>query len=145
MPDMRGVARCAWAQLVVAALVAVVGLVGCGGGSGAAASSPAVVRLAPATPVSSLPAVAVSGLPPQAVETLALIQRGGPFPYSKDGATFGNRERLLPQRPSGFYQEYTVRKPGESDRGPWRIVTGKDGSRFWTDDHYASFEEVVQP
>ena len=37
----------------------------------------------------------------------------------------------------------TVLKPGEDDRGPWRIVTGDDGSRFWTMDHYASFEEVV--
>ena len=56
-----------------------------------------------------------------------------------------NRERMLPAQPAGFYREYTVRKPGESDRGPWRVIAGADGSRFWTADHYASFEEVVQP
>ncbi|MCB1945403.1 MAG: ribonuclease, partial [Thauera sp.] len=47
-----------------------------------------------------------AGLPPEAIETLALIQRGGPFPYRKDGTTFQNRERLLPARPRGYYREY---------------------------------------
>jgi ribonuclease T1 len=86
----------------------------------------------------------VSQLPVQAQDTLALIQAGGPFPYSQDGQTFSNREGILPPQPSGFYREYTVKKPGSSDRGPWRIVGGKNGSRFWTDDHYATFKEVVQ-
>ncbi len=33
--------------------------------------------------------------------------------------------------------------PGSDDRGARRIVTGKDGSRFYTDDHYDSFREVL--
>ena len=33
--------------------------------------------------------------------------------------------------------------PGSDDRGARRIVAGDDDSRFYTDDHYASFREVV--
>ena len=45
--------------------------------------------------------------------------------------------------PSGWYHEYTVVTPGSSDRGARRIISGDDGSRFYTDDHYASFREVI--
>lgn len=98
---------------------------------------------ASADPDSGLPMVALATLPVEARETVALIDRGGPFPYAKDGAVFGNRERLLPARPNGFYREYTVPTPGEDDRGPRRIVTGDDGEQlFYTADHYASFVRV---
>ena len=61
------------------------------------------------------------GLPPEAIETLALIRRGGPFPYRKDGTIFHNREQRLPQQPRGFYREYTVPTPGAQTRGARRI------------------------
>ena len=107
-----------------------------------AASAPDA-SLAPTTATSSLPTVRVSQLPPQAVTTLELIEEGGPFPYERDGVTFQNREGILPSRPQGFYSEYTVVTPGSKDRGARRIVAGDDGSRFYTDDHYDSFREVV--
>jgi ribonuclease T1 len=96
---------------------------------------------------SGLPAVSVSDLPPEAAETLALIEAGGPFPYpGNDGKVFGNREDLLPERPAGYYREYTVPTPGSDDRGARRIVTGGTGSEpteyYWTDDHYRSFERI---
>ena len=80
-------------------------------------------------------------LPAQALDTLALIERGGPYPHRQDGGTFQNRERLLPSRPRGYYREYTVRTPGSRDRGARRIVTGGDPpvEYFYTDDHYRSF------
>lgn len=80
-------------------------------------------------------------LPPEAADTLALIERGGPFPHRQDGSPFQNRERRLPPRPRGHYREYTVRTPGLGHRGPRRIVTGGDPPQdYWyTDDHYASF------
>jgi ribonuclease T1 len=83
-------------------------------------------------------------LPPEAIETLALIQRGGPFPYRKDGTTFQNRERLLPARPRGYYREYTVPTPGSRDRGARRIVSGGDPPEvfYYTADHYRSFREI---
>ena len=62
-----------------------------------------------------LASVRLSDLPVQAQQTVALIDAGGPFPYAKDGVTFGNRERLLPSQPRGWYREYTVRTPGEGD------------------------------
>ena len=99
--------------------------------------------LAPDSPTTALRTVRVSELPSQAVDTLRLIAAGGPFPYSKDGATFSNREGILPRKPKGFYEEYTVKTPGSQDRGARRIVSGRDGSRFYTSDHYSSFREVV--
>ncbi len=77
----------------------------------------------------------------QVDETLRLIERGGPFPHSQDGTTFQNRERLLPQRPRGYYREFTVETPGLSHRGARRIVTGGNPPEifYYTDDHYASF------
>lgn len=85
-----------------------------------------------------------AGLPPEAIETLALIQRGGPFPYRKDGTTFQNRERLLPTKPRGFYREYTVPTPGSRDRGARRIVAGGNPPEvfYYTADHYSSFRQI---
>jgi len=85
-----------------------------------------------------------SFLPPEAIATLALIERGGPFPYDRDGTTFQNRERLLPERPRGYYREYTVSTPGSRDRGARRIVTGGNPPDvyYYTDDHYRSFRPV---
>lgn len=85
-----------------------------------------------------------SYLPPEAIATLQLIERGGPFPYDRDGTTFQNRERLLPDRPRGYYREYTVETPGSPDRGARRIVTGGRPPEvyYYTDDHYRSFRQV---
>ena len=90
-----------------------------------------------------LPVVRLADLPVQARQTVALIDAGGPFPYAKDGATFNNFERVLPSRPRGYYREYTVKTPGERDRGARRIVTGdRDRELFYTADHYDSFARV---
>ena len=85
-----------------------------------------------------------AGLPPEALETLALIQRGGPFPYRKDGTTFQIRERLLPAKPRGYYREYTVPTPGSRDRGARRIVAGGNPPEvfYYTADHYSSFRQI---
>jgi ribonuclease T1 len=79
----------------------------------------------------------------QLLKTLDLIERGGPFPYpKKDGTTFGNRERQLPSKPKGYYREYTVPTPGASNRGARRVVQGKSGETYYTNDHYASFIRI---
>ena len=94
---------------------------------------------------SGLPTVSASELPDEARQTLVLIAQGGPFRFSSDGATFFNREGLLPPRPAGYYTEYTVVTPGEFDRGARRIVAGDGGDHYYTADHYASFREVTTP
>jgi ribonuclease T1 len=55
---------------------------------------------------------------------------------------FRNRERLLPARRTGYYREYTVPTPGARDRGARRIVAGKEGEFYYTDDHYRSFRRI---
>lgn len=73
-------------------------------------------------------------------ETLRLIDAGGPFPHpKKDGTTFGNREGRLPNQPRGYYREYTVPTPGAKNRGARRVVQGKGGETYYTNDHYQSF------
>jgi ribonuclease T1 len=134
---------------LLVALVAGLVLAACGSAGAGTTTQPGgpavdgAASLAPAQPTTDLPTMTVSQLPPEGVETLRLIDSDGPFPYSKDGVTFQNREGILPKQKNGFYQEYTVETPGSDDRGARRIVTGKDGSRFYTDDHYGSFHEVV--
>lgn len=88
-----------------------------------------------------LPEVPAAELPKEARATLALVRQGGPFPYRKDGATFGNFEQRLPIRARGYYREYTVPTPGARDRGARRIVAG-GGEYYYTDDHYRSFKRV---
>ena len=135
-------------------LLAALGLSACGGGSacvsacGSAATSTRTVpasdrSLAPSGRTTDLPTIWLADLPPEAFTTLRNIAAGGPYPYRQDGAVFSNREGRLPSHPSGWYHEYTVVTPGSSDRGARRIIEGKDGSMFWTDDHYASFYEIL--
>jgi ribonuclease T1 len=93
--------------------------------------------------------VALAQLPAEARRTEQLIRGGGPFPYSKDGVVFGNRERLLPREKRGHYREYTVKTPGSRDRGARRIVCGGEKPAapeacYYTADHYASFKRIVQ-
>jgi ribonuclease T1 len=99
---------------------------------------------AASTPVSGLPTVKAQDLPKEALATLALIDKGGPFPYDKDGSTFGNLEGLLPKRERGYYREYTVPTPGSRDRGARRLVVGRGGDVYYTADHYESFRQVLR-
>jgi ribonuclease T1 len=46
------------------------------------------------------------------VLTLRLIDQGGPYPYRQDGT------------------------------GPRRIIAGKNGERYYTPDHYRSFQRI---
>jgi ribonuclease T1 len=137
---------------IAAALVGLIAVGGCAAGavdrpamgsSGPTTATSQYDDLVPSGPTTDLPTMAVSELPPEGIDTLTLIRDDGPFPYDQDGATFQNREGILPQQPRGFYAEYTVITPGEDDRGARRIVAGDDGSRFYTADHYSSFREVV--
>ncbi|MGW0911431.1 ribonuclease domain-containing protein [Streptomyces sp. NPDC002784] len=99
--------------------------------------------------VTATPAAAAVGdicygaLPSQAHDTLDLIERGGPFPYTQDGTVFQNREGILPGQSTGYYHEYTVITPGASTRGARRIVTGEEHQEdYYTADHYASFDLI---
>ncbi|WP_239085823.1 ribonuclease domain-containing protein [Catellatospora methionotrophica] len=103
-----------------------------------------VPSAAAGTPVSGLPTVPLRGLPKEAVATVALIDKNGPYPYDKDGTVFGNLEGVLPKQPRGYYREFTVPTPGSRDRGARRLVAGRDGDLYYTDDHYESFRQVLR-
>ena len=85
----------------------------------------------------------VKALPPEARETLTLIEKGGPYPFDRDGIVFGNFEKRLPIKERGYYNEFTVKTPGVKHRGARRIVTGKSGEKYYSDDHYATFKRIV--
>jgi ribonuclease T1 len=88
--------------------------------------------------------IPVANLPREARQTLDLIKEGGPFPYERDGIVFGNFEKRLPPHPRGYYREYTVKSPWRRDRGPRRIIAGRDSNYYYTDDHYQSFRRIVE-
>lgn len=90
----------------------------------------------------SIAIVKAADLPREARQTIVLIKSGGPYPYKKDGSVFGNFEGLLPLHERGYYKEFTVPSPGSRDRGARRIILGKDGELYYTDDHYKSFRRV---
>ena len=96
----------------------------------------------PATAHPEVGEIAWTSLPLEARDTIALIRKGGPYPYAKDGAVFGNREALLPKQNRGYYREYTVKTPGQRSRGARRIIWGKGGEFYYTDDHYNHFRRV---
>jgi ribonuclease T1 len=110
---------------------------------GAALLFAALAGCARDAPQSTLSAAA---LPAEARATLELIRAGGPFPYERDGVVFGNRERILPRHPRGYYREYTVPTPGQRGRGARRIICGghaADTSEcYYSDDHYRSFRKI---
>ncbi|MBO2453562.1 guanine-specific ribonuclease N1 and T1 [Actinomadura barringtoniae] len=123
------------ATYVLVPLIAVLSL-------GACTTADHPTRAASSTPRPTS-SVAVATLPAEAQQTLKLIDQGGPFPYRKDGSVFSNRERRLPREPRGYYREYTVPTPGSRDRGARRIIAGKEGERYYTGDHYRTFQQVT--
>jgi ribonuclease T1 len=107
------------------------------GPPGGSASAPGT-----SAPAAGLPHVPLASLPAEAADTYREIRAGGPYQYARDGIVFANRGGQLPAEQAGYYHEYTVPTPGESDRGARRLITGRGGEVYYTGDHYASFVVV---
>ncbi|SFB16954.1 ribonuclease T1 [Collimonas sp. OK607] len=92
--------------------------------------------------------ISVNQLPQEAQATLILIKQGGPFPYAKDGVTFGNYEGMLPRQRRGYYHEFTVKTPYARNRGARRIIAGGNpqtsGEYYYTDNHYQTFRRIQE-
>lgn len=102
-------------------------------------------KLASKTLVTGIGAIKMMDLSDEAISTINLIKKGGPFPYpSKDGTIFKNIEGRLPPQYRGYYKEYTVPTPNAVNRGARRIVTGQNGEMYYTEDHYQTFMEISQ-
>lgn len=140
--------------VILAVILGFVLLVGCGTGtstatrqgtvhSGAGGTVTASADAAP-TRIDGLRTIRADQLPAQARETLALIAKGGPYPYPRnDDVVYHNRNHVLPKQRDGYYHEFTVVTPGLHNRGPRRIVRGAQGELYWTADHYNTFQRIV--
>ena len=119
-----------WRAATVAAVAVVLG------------SGPVVAKSTPDAPLD----IASAALPKEAQRTLALIAQGGPFPYTRDGVVFGNREKRLPAHARGYYHEYTVPTPGSRTRGARRVICGGEvrstAECYYTNDHYETFRRI---
>jgi len=108
-------------------------------------ATPATLARSETPALAALSEIVAAELPAEARETISLIRKGGPFRFRRDGAVFGNLEKRLPTKERGYYREYTVRTPGARDRGARRIVAGRDGELYYTEDHYNSFRRIKEP
>ncbi len=92
--------------------------------------------------------LAACSIPENATHTLKLIDAGEWPPNdgsgTKGGTTWTDREGSLPRTDSNgnavHYKEWDVneKRPGQT-RDAERIVTGDDGTAWYTGDHYATF------
>jgi dienelactone hydrolase len=88
------------------------------------------------------------GVPAKVAKVLQHVEdEGRPLAGYEGGRTFLNIERLLPQQDAKGrrikYREWDVNplRPGVN-RGAERLVTGSDGSAYYTSDHYRSFKKI---
>ncbi len=106
----------------------------------------------PATAETPVPAEDTPTVPQNALDTLDHVDRTGTAPQGyQGGAPFLNDGRgggqVLPAADAQgnpiSYQEWDVnpRVPGVN-RGAQRLVTGSDGSAYYTDDHYKTFTRI---
>jgi ribonuclease T1 len=91
-----------------------------------------------------LSVIAIAELPAEARDTLHAIKQGAPFAYPRDGVVFNNFEHVLPQRPRGYYHEYTVATPDVQNRGVRRIISGASREYYYTADHYQTFKRILE-
>jgi filamentous hemagglutinin len=74
--------------------------------------------------------------------TIERIDRGKRLRFSHDGSVFENRERRLPNKPSGYYREFIHPTPDDDGPGGQRVVIGRGGETYYTPDHYKTFHRV---
>ncbi|QKT06124.1 guanine-specific ribonuclease N1 and T1 [Gordonia sp. X0973] len=146
-------AAATWFAIGVALTVLVVGLIWLLGGS--RASDPTGSNAPVATAQHGQHESAQGQAPERVLRTLALIDAGrwpkaANAPGTHGGRTFRNNEGQLPATDStggrARYQEWDVnaKRPGRG-RDAERIITGADGSAWYTLDHYRTFHQIRGP
>ena len=92
--------------------------------------------------------VGPSGVPEYVMDVLERVEaEGKPFKSYVGGRTFQNREKRLPKTGNDGkklkYKEWDVHKKVKGkNRGAERLVTGSDGSAYYTKDHYKTFKQI---
>ncbi|WP_254206998.1 ribonuclease domain-containing protein [Nocardia alni] len=81
-------------------------------------------------------------VPGQAWQTLKLIDAGQWPPHdgsgTKGGTTWTDREGTLPHNAHYLEWDVNIKQPGHT-RDAERIITGDNGTAYYTGDHYATF------
>jgi guanyl-specific ribonuclease Sa len=89
-----------------------------------------------------------AGVPSKVARVLHDIDTGHKAPPGYEGGrTFHNEEKRLPQKDKKgnaiSYQEWDVNPKVQGvNRGAERLVTGSDGSAYYTNDHYRTFTKI---
>jgi guanyl-specific ribonuclease Sa len=106
----------------------------------------------PASPGESGGGAGEGPVPQNVQDTLNQIDAGkwpgsANAPGTKGGSVFDNDQQLLPTRDASgepiTYQEWDVNpRVSGQDRDAQRIVTGSDGSAWYTTDHYQTFHRI---
>ncbi|MEV6094909.1 ribonuclease domain-containing protein [Nocardia sp. NPDC051981] len=115
-------------------------------------AKPGGVTPAPGVADQAAPPSKVAGVPDQAYKTLVEIDAGrwpgsANAPGTHGGDTWNNRDASLPRKDASgkaiSYQEWDVnpKQPGQT-RDAERIITGSDGSAYYTGDHYKTFTRM---
>src|SRR5262249_26278825 len=101
----------------------------------------------PAPPL-TLKASPPRGIPEKVLKVLEYVDKHGEAMDGYEGGrSFGNFERRLPLTDDKGrrlrYREWDVNplRPGVN-RGVERLITGSDGTAYFTDDHYATFRKI---
>jgi len=108
------------------------------------APAAAAQEKAPAKPEIKLP----KGVPAKVAKVLSYVDEHDKAPPNYvGGRNFGNFEKRLPQTDKKNrkirYREWDVNpRKGGVNRGAERLVTGSDGSAYYTKDHYKSFIKI---
>ncbi len=144
------------AIVLVVALLASRGTSNHSSSAQATSAGPAATSTVGANPSTTSPAAALSsrasGVPDRAYNTLREIDAGrwpdsANAPGTKGGDQWMNRGGSLPRSDSSgkqiSYQEWDVnpKRRGQT-RDAERIVTGSDGSAYYTGDHYQTFTRM---
>ena len=88
------------------------------------------------------------GVPAKVTKVLKYIDEHHTAPEGQEGGrTFGNYEGQLPKtdargRPIKYHEWDVNPRVAGKNRGPERLVTGSDGSAYYTADHYKSFIKI---
>lgn len=94
------------------------------------------------------PASSSSGAPEKALKVLEYVDKNNEAMTGYEGGrNFGNFERRLPQSAANGqrirYREWDVNPLRQGvNRGGERLITGSDGSAYYTGDHYATFKKI---
>jgi ribonuclease T1 len=93
--------------------------------------------------------IRTGNVPEKALRVLKYVRENGEAMSGYvGGRRFGNFEGLLPKKDASGkrieYQEWDVNpKVQGKNRGAERLITGSDGKRYFTGDHYVSFTEIA--